>query len=69
MKKSNLVNKGIKAVRNKNKKAISDLEECKLKVLATLREYNCELMSADEWSQVLIRDKDTDKTVHWEKGE
>lgn len=55
-------------MRNKNKKAISDLEECKLKVLATLREYNCELMSADEWTQVLIRDKDTDKTVHWEKG-
>ena len=50
-----------------NKSSNSDLEECKLKVLATLRDYNCELLSADELTQVLIRDKDTDKTVHWEK--
>lgn len=51
----------------KNKEVeISDLEECKGKVLKILREYNSELISADEWHSVLIRDKDTEETVHWE---
>ena len=54
-------------MKNSKKNINSDLEECKIKLLAILREYNCELMSADECSQVLVRDKDTDKTVHWEK--
>lgn len=42
---------------------ISDLEICRRKIEATLKEYNCELMSADEWHHVLIYDKDTNKTL------
>lgn len=42
---------------------INDLEECKRRIEALLREYNCEMMSADEWHSVLIRDKDTDETT------
>lgn len=43
-----------------NKK--SDLEECRDKINDLLREYNCSLMSADEWSKVLIFDNDTYET-------
>jgi predicted transcriptional regulator len=49
-------------MKRKNKKRITDLEECRDKIESLLREYNCELISADEWHQVLIRDNDTDET-------
>jgi len=50
-------------------KRLSDLEECQLKIHKILLEYNCTLMSADEWSRVLIYDNDTFKTVAGNKGE
>jgi hypothetical protein len=40
-----------------------DLEECRDKINKLLKEYNCELISADEWHHVLIRDCDTDETM------
>lgn len=40
-----------------------DLEECKDKLIALIKEYNCSLISADEWHSVLIRDNDTDETT------
>lgn len=43
--------------------AISDLEECKYKINRLLKEYNCYLMSADEWSRVLLIDNDTQESV------
>ena len=46
---------------SKNNKR-SDLEECRDKINTLLREYNCLLMSADEYSSVLLCDKDTHKT-------
>lgn len=46
-------------MRNHNKNKRSDVEECKDKINQLLREYNCGLMSADDWSKVLIYDKDT----------
>ncbi len=46
----------------RNRKPLSDIEECKLKIKNILSEYNCYLMSADEWHSVLLVDKDTDET-------
>lgn len=40
-----------------------DLEECRDKINKLLKEYNCELLSADKWHDVLIRDIDTNKTL------
>lgn len=54
-------------MRKDKKQSESDLIKCKSKLLAILEKYNCELISADEYVQVLIRDKDTDKTVHWSR--
>lgn len=48
--------------RNEEEKR-SDIEECRAKIKATLAEYRCYLMSADEWHSVLLRDMDTDQTV------
>ena len=48
--------------RGKNTK-LTDLELCKIEIKKLLAEYNCALVSADEWSQVLLYDKDTYKTV------
>lgn len=41
----------------------SDIEICKSKVKSILEEYNCSLMSADEYSHVLLLDNDTYETV------
>lgn len=41
----------------------SDLEECRDKIKELLIEYNCSLMSADEWSNILIIDNDTQETL------
>lgn len=41
----------------------SDVEECRDKINQLLMEYNCELMSADDWSNVLLYDKDTGEYV------
>lgn len=48
------------AKRPENQK--TDLEICKEKINALLREYNCELLDPDEGHYVLIWDKDTDET-------
>lgn len=37
----------------------TDLEECRDKINALLEEYNCHLMSADEWHSVILFDNDT----------
>lgn len=43
---------------------LNDLEECKHKLNNLLREYNCSLISAEEWSRrVLLIDKDTNETL------
>lgn len=41
----------------------TDIEECRNKLFNLLREYNCQLISADEWQHVLLLDKDTNETV------
>jgi hypothetical protein len=46
----------------KDKKPLTDIEICRNKIKALLEEYNCELWSADEYSHVLIYDKDTQET-------
>tara|TARA_R110002012_G_scaffold49804_2_gene128773 strand:- start:35754 stop:35918 length:165 start_codon:yes stop_codon:yes gene_type:complete len=46
-------------MRNSYRNERSDVEECRDKINQLLQEYNCSLMSADEWSNVLIYDKDT----------
>lgn len=33
--------------------------ECRRKIKALLSEYNCILISADEWSSVILYDNDT----------
>lgn len=50
-------------MKNSSRTAQTDLEECKQKLNSLLREYNCYLMSADEWSNVLLIDNDTDETT------
>lgn len=45
----------------KNKQ--TDIEKCKFKINKLLKEYNCDLMSADEWSRVLLIDNDTQETL------
>lgn len=47
----------------RNPEEIRDIEICKKKIEAILKEYNCGLMSADEWHHVLIYDKDTNETL------
>ena len=42
---------------------ISDIEICRDKIKALLREYNCDLISADEYHNVLIMDLDTHETM------
>lgn len=46
----------------KNYNSKSDLQKCRVKIKALLEEYNCRIMSADEWSHCLIVDNDTDET-------
>jgi len=40
-----------------------DIEECREKLMALLTEYRCSLITSDEWSSVLLLDKDTDETI------
>ena len=39
------------------------IEECKNKIQAILKEYNCELLDPDEGMWVLLHDRDTDTTI------
>lgn len=40
-----------------------DIEECREKLMALLMEYRCDLISSDDWSSVLLFDKDTNETI------
>lgn len=40
----------------------SDLAKCRRKIKNLLEKYNCEIISADEWTHTLIRDKATQET-------
>jgi len=40
-----------------------EIEACKEKIQAVLREFNCQIISQDGWHGCLIEDKDTKKTV------
>jgi len=48
----------------KRKKTIPDIEECKKKIKLILEQYNCSLISADDYSNVLIYDHDTLETIN-----
>lgn len=50
-------------MKNTKKDKDHDLLECKERIRALLCEYNCELISQDEWHGVLIRDIYTDRTI------
>lgn len=45
-----------------------DIDVCKYKILAILAEYNCSLLSQDDWSNILIRDNDTQETKSMSKN-
>ena len=47
----------------KEENTTTDLEECRDKINKLLQEYNCGLISADDWCKVLIIDNDTYKTL------
>lgn len=47
----------------KTQNTITDLDECRRKIRGILEEYNCRLLSADEYSHVLLYDKDTQETT------
>ena len=44
--------------KNSNKKNLTDVEECRNKVKALLEEYNCRIVSCDDWSGVYMYDAD-----------
>jgi len=43
----------------KSETQTSDIAECRAKIRELLTEYNCMLISADEWHDVLLYDHDT----------
>lgn len=45
------------------KTMLTDLEECRMKILDILKEYNCTIMDRDECLHVLLYDNDTNKTI------
>ena len=51
----------------RNSKDNTDFDIYKIKIERLLEEFNCEIISADEYTTVLIRDKDT-KEVDRLKG-
>jgi len=51
----------------KNTQKQTDIEECKDKIKMILREYNCEIISADEYTSVLLRDRDTEECLNIQK--
>lgn len=51
-------------MKNSNRKQLSDLEECKIKLAALLREYNCSLTDNEEGPWVLLTDNDTGETIN-----
>lgn len=53
---------GEKIMAKQNKRPTTDLQQCKREIKALLETHNCYLMSADEWSNVLIVDADTNET-------
>jgi hypothetical protein len=49
--------------KNNNKPKKTDVEICRDKIKAVLEEYNSRLLSADEYSWVLVHDNDTFETI------
>ena len=41
----------------------SNLDLCKAHIKVILETYGCEIISADEWTQTLIRERSTNETV------
>ncbi len=50
-------------MRNSKGNKKTDLEECRDKINAILREYNCSV-ETDDYHWVWLRDKDTDESIH-----
>ena len=50
------------SIKKKQKVQLSDLDECKVRILLLLDEYNCKIQSCDGWSAVLLEDVDTKET-------
>lgn len=48
--------------RENKDESLSDLEECKEKILALLAEYNC-VIETEDYCGLWIRDRDTDETI------
>ncbi len=51
----------------RNATTTTDLERCKRRINAVLKEFNCVLESGDDYSWVLLRDRDTDETTGMSK--
>lgn len=52
-------------MKQSNRKQLSDLEECKMKLAEVLREYNCKLTDpVHDGSWVLLVDIDTGETIN-----
>lgn len=48
-------------MRRKEEDRSRDIDECKEKIQKLLREYNCELCTTYDYSNIYMRDKDTDE--------
>ena len=55
-------------MKNHNRQPVPDLEECRNKIIHLLNEYNCDLISADEWYNVLLQDCDTLETIGFKRS-
>lgn len=47
----------------REKRKVSDVEECRNKIKAILEEYNCSIHSCDDWSGIYMIDNDTQETT------
>jgi len=50
-------------MKNSKQTEQTDIEECKAKIEALLKEYNCVVVSQDGYHGCLIEDKDTRETL------
>jgi len=48
--------------KNKEEKTVNDIEKCKEKIQKILNKYNCRLIAADEYTEVLLQNKETEET-------
>lgn len=45
----------------------TDLEECQMKIMQLLKEYNCRLFSSDEVHHVILEDNDTNESIGFDR--